>query len=82
MNKSELIRIANTYGMELTRNPITSEAWCYRLESNDYIDELDKIADAAPEEILPCAATREDFGDWKVYTIIFPTDWATLAGMR
>lgn len=83
MTKKELIAIAEKYDMELIRNPITGEAWCYKLKTSDYIDELDKIADADSKEILPCAATREDFfGEWKIYTIIFPSDWANLWGMK
>lgn len=68
------------YNMEITRNPVTSEAWALTVNSDDLIPELDDLADGAPDIALPCAMTRVLYGDTYRYQLACPMSWFDLWG--
>lgn len=81
MKKSEAMEIQKRYGMEILRNPVTSEAWAVYMESPECIRELD---DLAATDLYPCEMVA-DYGtqDVKVtYKLICPTAWFDLYGWR
>lgn len=83
MKKAEMKAIAEKYGFEIIRNPITMEAWALRLETTQDIPELDSLMDAwHPTNV---AVTKEygvhhDVRGTHVYKVVCPVTWFDLAG--
>lgn len=81
MTKATVKSLATKYGMEILRNPITSEAWGVTVESDELIPDLDEYADAIRENERT-AVERENLGGNYRYTITCPTSWFDLWGWR
>lgn len=81
MTKATVKSLAEKYGMEILRNPITSEAWGVTVESDELIPELDAYADAILEN-EHAAVERVNLGGTYRYTIACPTGWFDLWGWR
>lgn len=81
MTKATVKSLATKYGMEILRNPITSEAWGVTVESDELIPELDEYADAILEN-EHTAVERVNLGGTYRYTITCPTNWFDLWGWR
>ena len=84
MKKNELKAIAEKYGMEIMRNPITREAWGLKLETAENIPELDALA-GDPWHFEQVAVTKEygvfyEVNGTHLYTVYCPTDWFDLWG--
>lgn len=83
MKKNELKSLAEKYGMEILRHPITREAWGLKLETAEDIPELDLLLSAGPSG--PVAVTKE-YGVYEavngthLYTVVCPTNWFDLWG--
>ena len=77
MTKSEVKAIADTYGMEILRHPITSEAWAVRLEVQEEIPALTEICNSAT---LPVVGTVEYLPGAVIYKLVCPTSWFDLCG--
>ena len=78
MNKITAKRLAEKYGMEIVRNPITNEAHKLMVESIDLIPELDALTE---EDTRPCMVTRKLFcGTTCRYEITCPPAWFDLWG--
>lgn len=85
MDKATAKRLAEKYRMEILRHPITSEAWAVAVESDELIPELDKYADAAPENYMgnnTAIVERTYNGSSYTYKIVCPTRWFDLWGWR
>ena len=84
MTKIELKAIAEKYGMEIMRNPITREAWGLKLETTENILELDALG-SDPFHFEQVAVTKEygvlyEVNGTHLYTVYCPTDWFDLWG--
>lgn len=80
MKKKELRALAERYGMEILRNPVTSEAFGVMVDSEDLIPELDALAESR-KPLTPCAATRELVaGTTYRYKIVTTPAWFDLWG--
>lgn len=80
MTRDTAKELQRKYNMEITRHPVTSEAWALTVDSEDLIPELDDLADGAPDIALPCAMTRALYGDTYRYQLACPTSWFDLWG--
>lgn len=81
MTKTEARNLADKYGMEILRNPITSEAWALYTESPASIPELDRIADscdANPYSNVQFVRTNNT--GVTTYKMVCPTSWFDLWG--
>lgn len=80
MKRAEVKLLANKYGMEILRNPVTEEAWGLYLESAERIDELDALTN---QEIYPCVMLADyscqDIGR-VTYKLVCPANWFDLWG--
>lgn len=85
--KNKIQKIAEKYGMEILRKPITREAWGVYLDTNENIAELDKLQkeidkrDRSPM-LNEVEMTTEYLADTVRYKIICPTSWFDLCGWR
>lgn len=68
MNKTTAKRLAEKYGMEIVRNPITNEAQKLIVESIDLIPELDSLTeeDTRGGEWAECAAATDAYTDREI----------------
>lgn len=84
MNKETAKMLSEKYRMEILRHPITSEAWAVSVESDELIPELDKYADAAPENYMGdnTAIVERTYAGTYTYKIVCPTRWFDLWGWR
>lgn len=84
MKKNELKAIAEKYGMEIMRNPITNEAWGLKLETAEDIPELDELTVAFADIVVVTKAYGAyfDANGTHLYTVYCPTDWFDLGGWR
>lgn len=78
MKRNELKEIANRYGMEIRRNPITDEAFGVYTDAKALIPELDAIADST--EYSNVQVERRYAGGEYQYLVTAPTDWFDLYG--
>lgn len=79
MKRNEAKALQKKYGMEILRNPITSEAWGLRIDADNYIPELDDLAKA---DISPCAL-EPDYSfapEYVIYKLVCPKSWFDLWG--
>lgn len=85
MTKSELKAIAEKYGMEIMREPITKEAWGVLLKTKEDVPELEKFLTES-YRYTDGTITVEDFGlgmcDVHFYRVMCPADWFDLWGWR
>lgn len=78
MDKITAKKLASKYGMEIVRNPITSEAHGLMVESADLYPELDALTET---DTRPCIVTRRLFaGTTYRYEITCPKAWFDLWG--
>lgn len=84
MNKATAKELSEKYGMQILRHPITNEAWAMSVESDELIPELDKYADAAPENYMGdnTAIVERTYAGTYTYKIVCPTKWFDLWGWR
>ncbi len=85
MNKKTAKALAEKYGMEIIRHPITHEAWGVTVESDDLIPELDAYADALLDNPPPrnsAVVERLLMAGTYTYRIVCPTRWFDLWGWR
>ena len=84
MNKAKAKELSEKYGMEILRNPITSEAWAVSVESDELIPELDEYADTPAANRMGDneAIVERTFTGAYTYKIICPTRWFDLWGWR
>lgn len=85
MKKAELRAIADRYGMEILRNPITNEAWGLMLDTVEDIPELDALASDIWSE--DCVAVTKEYGMFAsqgshLYKVACPVEWFGLWGWR
>ena len=87
MKKAELRAIADRYGMEILRNPITNEAWGLALETAQDIPELDVLASDIWDE-NPVVTVEKVYGVYQevygthLYKVACPVEWFDLWGWR
>lgn len=85
MKKEELKAIAEKHGMEIVRNPITSEAWGLKLETVEDIPELDALSE---NNQLGSVTVTKEYGAYEavngthLYTVYCPANWFDLWGWR
>lgn len=84
MNKATAKALSDKYGMKILRHPITNEAWAVSVESDELIPELDKYADAAPENCMGdnTAIVQRTYAGSYAYKIVCPTRWFDLWGWK
>ena len=83
MKKAEAKALAEKYGMEIMRNPVTREAWGCAVDSPDLIPELDELADDWMPEHLNSPAWVERVrleGYGYRYVLHVPVTWFDLWG--
>lgn len=82
--RDKIKALADKYGMDIMRNSITSEAGGVSVFSSELISELDALADAGQEAIVPCVCIRDRFldGEGYQYKIYCPPEWFDLWGWR
>jgi len=80
MTRNEVKAAQSKYNGRILRNPVTSEAWGVMIESAELIPELDKYADHATDDVLPCGVERMLIADEYRYTILCPVTWFDLGG--
>lgn len=84
MTKSELIALAERYGMSILRDPITREAWGLALETAQDIPELDEIAEDS--DLTSGIIVTKEYGAYAaahgthLYKVVCPTEWFDLWG--
>lgn len=78
MKKEQMKQIAEKYGMEILRHPITSEAWALYKISAEPIPELDALCESAEPSNI--GATRSCIPGEISYKIACPTNWFDLFG--
>ena len=79
MKRIEAKTLQKKYGMEIMRNPITSEAWGLYISTDRCIPELDALS---KQDIYPCAmeVCYNHPEDGALYRLACPTSWFDLYG--
>lgn len=77
-SKKAIRKIANKYGMQILRNPVTDEGRGLWIRTETEIPELEELADRIePDKVQ---ITRECMGPVIEYKVITPTNWFDLWG--
>ena len=77
-SKKAIRKIAEKYGMEILRNPVTDEGRGLWIRTETEIPELEALADRIePDKVQ---VTREHMGPVIEYKVITPTSWFDLWG--
>lgn len=77
MTRSDAKTLQAKYGMEILRDPITSEAWALYLNAGRRIPELDSLVE---KDVLPCSMDAVIGDGFAVYKLVCPTPWFDLWG--
>lgn len=85
--KNKIRKLAEKYGMEILREPITREAWGVYIDSGANIPELDKLQEEMDQrDRIPASneavMTTEYIANTVRYKIICPTSWFDLYDWR
>lgn len=83
MKKEELKAIAEKYGFDILRNPITREAWALGLETAIDIPELDALLDPWTKSNIAITKTYNPYYNTHkthYYKVICPVSWFDLSG--